>query len=159
MHRKRTAVPLLFVALSLSLAVAALTASGADAAPPKCNGLLATLWEPNGVSVEQDGRPVFVGTEGDDVIVASAVGDRVSARGGDDIINAGVGADLVLAGAGNDELLGEVGDDQLFGHTGFDESEGNQGRDLCDGGRDSYVVRANGSCEQERGIELWEWEP
>lgn len=81
----------------------------ADAAPPSCDGVPATI----------------VGTTTDDVLVGTADAD---------VIWAGAGRDTVHAGDGDDIICGESGPDQLYGDGGADQIHGGPGRDFIWGG-------------------------
>ena len=108
------------VALASIFAMLAVPAASgpALAAPPRCQGITATIVG------TQDGE-LIRGTRGRDVIVA---------RGGADRVVAGDGNDLVCGGAGDDTILGGGGRDRLFGDEGFDVLKGEADADVLNGG-------------------------
>ena len=107
---------------------AALLASPASAAVPRCFGERATI----------------VGTSRDDVIRGTGRADVIVARGGDDTIRGKGRGDLICAGAGNDSVFGGGGvdltfggggDDEIFGQGGdFNQAVPGPGDDFVDGG-------------------------
>jgi Ca2+-binding RTX toxin-like protein len=78
--------------------------STANAAPPRCGGLSATI-------VGTPGDDVLKGTESDDVIVGLAGDDRMVGLGGNDTICGKDGNDILIGGPGDDTLLGGDGSD------------------------------------------------
>lgn len=75
--------------------------AAAQAAPPTCGGLKATI-------VGNDKANTITGTPKRDVIVA---------RGGNDVIRGGGGSDVVCGGDGADTIFGGEGNDRLYGET------------------------------------------
>lgn len=100
-----------------ALAATALTlpAQGVAAAPPTCDGRVATI-------VGTAAGDEIHGTSGRDVIVGRGGGDNIDGHGGNDVI---------CGNRGNDRLEGDGGDDRLYGGRGFDDAEGGPGNDLC----------------------------
>ena len=110
MQRRTTAraVAVLSTALFVS---AALLASPASAAVPRCFGEKATI----------------VGTSGDDVLRGTGRADVIAGRGGDDTIRGQGRGDLICGGGGNDSVFGGGGVDLIFGGSGNDEILGQGG--------------------------------
>ena len=126
----------------------------AQAAPPTCEGLTATivgsasfdfLWGTSGpdVIVGLGGNDIIFGLAGDDVICGGDGNDLIAGgRGADtiyggagrDAIGGGSGADMVWAGDGDDFVTGGSGDDTLLGEDGDDALRGERGADTIDGG-------------------------
>ena len=136
--RARPAVPLL-----LTLAAAALTATGTPAAtaaaPPTCHGQAATI-------VGTNASEFLGGTPHRDVIVALGGNDRIRTGAGNDLVCAGKGADLLWGGPGNDRLYGQA--DRVFADQGGpgiagDTLRGGPGDDVLDAG--FYVNEDTGS--------------
>ena len=78
--------------------------SGAEAAPPLCDGKPATV-------VGTSGNDVLKGTDGNDVIVG---------LGGNDRLVGGEGNDTLCGYGGDDTLVGGPGDDVMLGGLGVD---------------------------------------
>lgn len=100
------------------------------ALPPRCNGVVATIFVNEGVVVggSYDGQPyqgTLKGTMTDDVIVGTVADDLLIGRAGNDVICGGAGDDTIIAGPGRDILDGTDGVDTL---------DGGGGSDLCLGG-------------------------
>jgi Ca2+-binding RTX toxin-like protein len=68
------------------------SSSQAQASPPLCHGVPATIWSTS------TAIPVLYGTTGDDVIVGSRANETILGDNGDDLY----GDDLLKAGTGND---------------------------------------------------------
>jgi Ca2+-binding RTX toxin-like protein len=98
MRLVRSLVPAL--AAGVGLAVPLALAPSAQAAPPTCGGVKATI-------VGNNKPNTITGTEGRDVIVARGGNDTIRGLGGNDLICAGDGADGVAGGPGNDRIWGE----------------------------------------------------
>ena len=99
-----------------------------EPAPPRCNGLLATI-------MGTTAADMLVGTPGDDVIVRLGGDDVILGRGGDDTICAGIGCDVVDGGEGNDWIAGGGGADSINGGSGQDILFGGAGNDFIGAGR------------------------
>ena len=96
--------------------------TAASAAPPTCDGKVATI-------VGTNGNNTITGTRRADVIVAKGGKDRIDARGGRDRICGGTGDDRILGGRGNDRVFGGSGDDSMKGGAGDDDTFGFNGND------------------------------
>ena len=93
-------VPTAVLVLGLALPWHAVPASSAQAAPPQCEGLRATI-------VGNDRGTTIRGTDRRDVIVAGDGNDVIRGLGGNDVICGGFGADRIIGGPGDDRLRGE----------------------------------------------------
>ena len=91
---------LLTLAVAVPLTAAPLTSASAQGAPPRCEGLKATI-------VGNAKANTITGTDRRDVIVAGDGNDRIRGLGGNDVICAGFGADRIIGGPGDDRLHGE----------------------------------------------------
>ncbi len=128
-----------FVALSLVIVGAALTAPAAQAAPPTCEGEPATI-------VGTTGPDTLDGTKLRDVIVGLAGDDVIDGRGGDDLICGNNGSDRIFGGAGNDQLFGgldRMGDDPAGTFLLGDVLDGGDGDDLLAGVYDKRKVESH----------------
>jgi Ca2+-binding RTX toxin-like protein len=127
------------------LAAALVPAAAQSAAPPRCQGVEATI-------VGTDQRDDLTGTRGRDVIAGLGGWDRIDGFGGNDLVCGGEGTDRLRGGPGNDRLYGgpdgripdepplPVGD-TLWGGPGNDRIDGGD-----DGGDDrvSYDTSTGG---------------
>ena len=98
---RRTTVLTAVAGLTLSVGLAARPAA---AAPPTCDGKVATIVVPT-TPWNSPTEPV-VGTPGNDVIVGTEANDWIEGAGGDDTICGLGGADTLIGGPGDDRLFG-----------------------------------------------------
>jgi hypothetical protein len=127
-----------FVVLAALMALAALGAPTADAAP-NC-----------GEPPETVGSTI-VGTPCDDTIRAPRGITTVNGEGGNDTIFGGRGNDTLNGGTGNDRLYGGIGDDQLRGGPDNDRLSGGFGADsLLDGEAGNDFVRGDATIDDIR---------
>ncbi|HJR55819.1 MAG TPA: Ig-like domain-containing protein, partial [Rhizomicrobium sp.] len=109
---------------AVSIDLAALTASGGDAAGD-------TIVDVSGVSTIEN----VTGSEaGGDTLSGDSRGNRLFGLGGDDTLTGRAGDDVLLGGSGNDALDGGDGADNMAGNDGADTLSGGTGNDLLDGG-------------------------
>jgi Ca2+-binding RTX toxin-like protein len=111
-------------------------AAAAMAAPPGCDGRVATI-------VGTPGGDTLRGTRRADVIVGLGGDDRILGLGGDDRLCGGDGRDRVEGGPGNDDIFGQrdrrvpnLDDDRVFDMFG-DRVSGGPGDDVVDPGFDT----------------------
>lgn len=135
----------------------AITIEVALATPPRCNGIVATIYVGNDSKIvggKLDGqyyRAQLLGTNNNDVIVGTK---------GHDIIKGYKGEDLICGGAGNDEIRGGNHIDTIYGEAGHDLIIGGRGGDTLIGGAgdDKAIGKGgeNDSCdaETEKSCEL-----
>jgi Ca2+-binding RTX toxin-like protein len=126
--------------LLLVVPTVVLVSGPANAGPPTCHGVAATV-------VGTGHRDVIVGTSHRDVIVAGRGDDVVDGRGGNDLICGGPGADRLEGGPGRDRLLGEEdrinrGEEEACDHG--DALDGGRGDDVIDPGRDERASYSGG---------------
>ncbi|SEB28626.1 Hemolysin-type calcium-binding repeat-containing protein [Nocardioides exalbidus] len=86
--------------LAVALTPVAALGTAAQAAPPTCGGLKATI-------VGNDKSNTITGTPKRDVVVAKGGNDVIRGLGGNDVICGGDGADTIYGGDGDDRIAGE----------------------------------------------------
>lgn len=123
------------VALLAATLVPAVATSAPAAAPPRCQGQIATV-----VGTAGDDR--LHGTAGRDVIVGLGGADVIEGAQATDWLCGGPGKDVLRGGRGSDLLQGNRGDDRLLGGSqgssyAGDVLNGGPGDDLLDPGRDT----------------------
>jgi Ca2+-binding RTX toxin-like protein len=151
--RRRLGVVALSAAAAGCLLVGAVGwAPSAQAAAPRCDGVLATI-------VGTPRSEVIRGTPGRDVVVALGGSDNVDSGGGPDLVCGGGGADVLRGGRGPDRLLGGADallgpDDEGLTHRIGDRLTGGGGDDVLVPGRDDRPAD-----EVARDLLSWENAP
>lgn len=86
------------------------------------------------ITLRDDGRNQFRGTDGAERILATRDDDIISGLAGNDRLHGRAGSDIIFGAAGNDTLTGHEGHDTLYGGAWVDTLDGGSGNDLLIGG-------------------------